>query len=93
MNNYFHAFVTGRVQGVWFRDSTARKAATLSVTGFVRNLGDGRVEVYACCDDLQRLDALKQWLWQGPPLAKVLDIEFVDDGYHNLNDFQILSDA
>ena len=39
-----HVLVSGRVQGVWFRESTRRRAVELGVGGFVRNLSDGRVE-------------------------------------------------
>jgi acylphosphatase len=65
-----HCFVTGRVQGVFFRAATREEAARLGLTGWVRNLPDGRVEVMACGPEDQ-LAALQQWLWQGPPLARV----------------------
>lgn len=66
-------FVSGKVQGVWYRASTQEKAAELSLTGYARNLTDGRVEVMACGDDDQ-LNALERWLWEGPPLADVADV-------------------
>jgi acylphosphatase len=62
--------VEGRVQGVFFRASTREQALALGVAGHARNLDDGRVEVLAggCAE---ALDALEQWLWQGPPAASV----------------------
>ena len=66
--------VSGRVQGVWFRAATRERALSLRLHGFARNLGDGGVEVVATGDDAA-LDALEQWLWQGPPLAKVAKVE------------------
>lgn len=68
-----HALVSGRVQGVWFRAYTQRKARELGLTGWVRNLPDGRVEVVAEGPRPQ-LEALAQWLWQGSPLSKVTDV-------------------
>jgi acylphosphatase len=49
--------VSGRVQGVWYRDSTQRQAQALGISGYARNLPDGRVEVLACGETaaLQRL--------------------------------------
>ena len=69
-------FVAGRVQGVFFRASARTRAETLGVTGFARNLPDGRVEVLAC-GQRAAVDALCAWLWQGPPSAHVsaVDIE------------------
>lgn len=62
--------VSGRVQGVGFRYFVYREAQRLGVSGFVRNLGDGRVEVVATGaeGDLNRLEAL---LWRGPVMANV----------------------
>ena len=66
--------VAGRVQGVWFRAATREQALSLQVRGFARNLADGGVEVVAVGEDAA-LAALEQWLWQGPPLAKVAKVE------------------
>ncbi len=66
--------VSGRVQGVGFRYFVFREAQRLGLWGFVRNLGDGRVEVVAagCEADLNRLEAL---LWRGPVMANVTMVE------------------
>ncbi len=63
-------FVSGRVQGVFFRSSTQGRAAQLGLAGWVRNLSDGRVEVFAqgASDELHEL---RRWLEQGPPDARV----------------------
>jgi acylphosphatase len=66
--------VAGRVQGVWFRAATRERALALHLQGFARNLGDGGVEVVAVGADAA-IDELEQWLWQGPPLAKVAQVE------------------
>jgi len=66
--------VTGRVQGVFFRASTRERALTLGVTGYARNLSDGRVEVLACGDPVA-VEALCAWLWEGPPMAEVAQVE------------------
>lgn len=63
-------FVSGRVQGVFFRESTRREAVRLGLTGFARNLADGRVEVLACGAE-NALDELERWLAQGPAAARV----------------------
>lgn len=72
-------FVSGRVQGVFFRASTARVARGLGLTGFARNLADGRVEVLACGAD-GALSELEQWLWQGSTASSVQNVsaEIVD---------------
>ena len=68
-----HCFVSGKVQGVWFRASTQDKAKELDLTGWARNLPDGRVEVIACGQS-DKINELHEWLKQGPPLAKVTDV-------------------
>jgi acylphosphatase len=62
--------VGGKVQGVWFRAATREQALKLAVSGYAKNLPDGRVEVLAGGTD-EAIAALERWLWQGPPLAKV----------------------
>jgi acylphosphatase len=66
--------VGGKVQGVWFRAATREKALALHLSGFARNLPDGGVEVVAIGAEAA-LAELEQWLWQGPPLAKVAKVE------------------
>ena len=65
-----HAIVEGRVQGVGFRQWTCRKAQALGLTGWVRNLEDGRVELVAEGGQ-DEVFALLESLRQGPPLARV----------------------
>ena len=66
--------VCGRVQGVFFRASAARTAASLAITGWVKNLPDGSVEV-VCAGSDSALDELAGWLWQGPSGADVTSVE------------------
>ena len=65
--------IKGRVQGVFFRDSTRRVAESLGITGHAINLPDGDVEVLAC-GDAASLDKLGDWLKEGPPHARVDDV-------------------
>jgi acylphosphatase len=69
--------VSGQVQGVFFRASTQDAANNLGLTGWVRNLSDGRVEVIACGEEAP-LKRLEQWLWQGPRLARVESVTVRD---------------
>jgi acylphosphatase len=66
--------VSGQVQGVCFRAATREQALTLGVAGWVRNLDDGRVEVYAS-GPAAAVESLCTWLWQGPPHARVADVQ------------------
>ena len=62
--------VTGRVQGVWFRDSTRQQAERRQITGYARNMPDGTVDVVACGDS-DAVEELFDWLHHGPRLASV----------------------
>ena len=66
--------VHGKVQGVFFRASTARQARSLGVTGHAINLPDGTVEVL-CYGLPDAVDALRAWLKEGPPMARVARVE------------------
>ena len=65
-----HVIVSGRVQGVSYRASTAAEARRLGLSGWVRNLADGRVELEAEGDDA-RVAALLEWCARGPAAAVV----------------------
>ncbi|MDR3492222.1 MAG: acylphosphatase [Gammaproteobacteria bacterium] len=65
-----HCFVSGLVQGVCFRANTVTEAKALQLTGWVKNLPDGRVEVLACGEKVNVLK-LYEWLQQGPVHARV----------------------
>ena len=74
MEKKIHILISGKVQGVWYRASTQKKALSLGLYGWVRNLKDGRVEMVAQGEEAQ-LQALLDWCKQGPEFAKVKDID------------------
>jgi acylphosphatase len=84
-------YVSGRVQGVFFRASTRQKAAEVGVRGYARNLPDGRVEVLVVGEP-PAAQSLIDWLWRGPPSAHVTGVEVIEldprelgelpDGFH-----------
>ena len=69
-----HILVSGRVQGVFYRASTREKASQLGLSGWVRNLPDGRVELVAEGPE-EQIDALIEWCHKGPPVARVDKVE------------------
>lgn len=70
MTRTLHVIVSGRVQGVFFRAWTMDQAVGLGLTGWVRNLADGRVEALAQ-GAVEDLEAFQSRLLQGPPLSRV----------------------
>lgn len=69
-----HVTVSGKVQGVWFRDSTQKEAQTLGITGWIRNVPSGEVELVACAEEQVLNTFCRQWLWEGPPAAEVEEV-------------------
>ncbi len=78
--------VTGRVQGVGFRAFVERTARDIGVTGWVRNLDDGRVEAYAVGTP-EQLDELAAQLHQGPRLSEVRGLEQIEAEMQQLSSF------
>ena len=66
-------FVSGRVQGVFYRAAARNEAERLGITGYARNLSDGRVEVLAC-GAKSSVEELCAWLAKGPPHAEVNNV-------------------
>ena len=66
--------VHGRVQGVWFRESTRREAIQLGIAGHAINLPEGTVEVLAVGSP-EALGVLETWLHSGPPMARVTKVD------------------
>ncbi|MBN1485030.1 MAG: acylphosphatase [Chloroflexia bacterium] len=75
-----HLWIRGRVQGVSFRYYTRRQARALGLSGWVKNLPDGRVEVVAEGDEAV-LQELVDWCHQGPPAAHVAQVQVRWESY------------
>jgi acylphosphatase len=69
--------VGGRVQGVFYRATVARRAQELAIRGYARNLADGRVEVLACGEE-EAVQTLVGWLWTGSSASKVTSVDVFD---------------
>ena len=72
-----HAIVHGRVQGVFFRETTRQEAQKLSLTGWVKNLADGTVESEFQGEE-ETVEQLLEWLQQGSPISHVTRVESRD---------------
>lgn len=75
-----HLYISGKVQGVYFRDSAREIAESLGLTGYVKNLPDGRVEAVVE-GEKNFVDRLTQWCHMGPPKAIVSSVEIHNGPY------------
>lgn len=76
MPKSYRFVVTGRVQGVFFRQSTKQRADELGLQGWVRNRDDGAVEGTVHGTDAAALDAFRDWLNRGPARAQVQEVRW-----------------
>ena len=84
-----HIFVKGKVQGVYYRQNTMETAKANAVTGWVRNLPDGRVEAILEGDE-QNVNKVVEWCHSGPPDARVEKVEEKLENYTGeFSDFTI----
>lgn len=85
-----HVYVSGRVQGVFFRAETQKAASSLNLSGWVRNMDDGRVEAVFEGDRLE-IDKMLDWCRQGPPMSRVDHVEVVHETFTgDLQGFRIV---
>ncbi len=84
------AVIVGKVQGVWYRDSTAKMAKKLGITGWVRNCQDGSVEA-VFQGNSTAVEQMISWCSQGPPAAKVDRVDVTDEltDENICHDFQV----
>ncbi len=78
MTKRHHLWISGRVQGVFFRANTAKQARSLGLTGWVRNLPDGRVETVFEGDG-PAVEAMLAWCRTGQPPARVDRVEVAEE--------------
>jgi len=81
--------VKGKVQGVFYRQTTQEKATLLGITGTVRNLPDRSVKIIATGEKMQ-LDKLLAWCKQGPSRAEVSSVETREEDLRDFPDFRVL---
>jgi acylphosphatase len=77
-NKRVHAIVHGRVQGVFFREYTRRKAEQLGLNGWVRNLPDRTVETVVLGEP-DKVTAMIQWLYTGSPQSEVVEVDIHEE--------------
>ena len=82
------AIVEGKVQGVWFRASTQETATSLGLTGWVKNMPEGGVELVAC-GDKQQVDKLQEWLHLGPKGSDVASVTADPIAFEDFEGFSI----
>jgi len=80
--------VTGKVQGVFFRQSTREKAKDLRLKGYVQNMQDGSVNIIVT-GNAEQLDQLIEWCHHGPPKAVVATVETKDLPLQEFSSFTI----
>src|SRR3990167_4213017 len=81
--------IAGKVQGVWFRASAKEHADKLGLTGWVRNLSDGQVELVAC-GTREKVGQLHSWLQHGPRLAEVSECKCQEIPWEIHQTFEVL---
>jgi acylphosphatase len=85
---HYNIIIEGKVQGVWYRASARREALRLGLTGFVRNLADGRVYAEAEGPE-EALEAFVSWCRSGPELASVRDIQVESGAIRGFEGFEV----
>ena len=83
-----HVFVSGRVQGVYYRATTRERAQKQGVDGWVRNLDDGRVEAVFEGPEAD-VEAMVEFCHEGSERANVTDLEIEDEDPEGIDGFEV----
>jgi acylphosphatase len=84
----YSIIVSGKVQGVFYRQSTREKATTIGITGTVENLSNGEVKIIAT-GTKEQIETLMHWCKQGPPKAIVTTVEITKLPLQSFSEFSI----
>jgi acylphosphatase len=85
----YSIIVSGKVQGVFYRQNTKEKAITIGITGTVENLSTGQVKIIAT-GTKEQIEVLINWCKQGPPKAKVTAVEIAELPLQSFDRFSII---
>jgi acylphosphatase len=92
MKSRSHIFVSGKVQGVFFRENTRKKAAEFGLNGFVRNLLNGKVEA-VFEGEKEKIEKIIQWIKKNPETAQIKNIEINWQNYQGkFKKFEIINE-
>lgn len=83
-----HLIVSGKVQGVFFRDNTRKKAEELGIKGYAKNLQNGTVEIIVEGDE-EKINELIDFIKKGPGIARVKDIKLKHKKPENFKSFKV----
>jgi len=90
MKTKVHVWISGRVQGVWFRANTRDKATQLGLKGWVKNTSDGNVEA-VFEGEKDKVKEMISWCHVGPKLAKVVEVKVnYEETTGDLGEFNII---
>ncbi len=85
-----HVYITGKVQGVFFRMYTQQQARSLGLKGWARNLVDGRVEA-VFEGSKKQVEEMIKWCWDGSPSSEVQEVEVSWESPEGLEGFEVRS--
>ena len=92
MKSRAHIFISGKVQGVFFRENTRKKAAEFGLSGFVRNLSNGKVEAIFE-GEKEKIEKIIQWIKKEPETAQIENIEIDWQNYQGeFENFEITNE-
>lgn len=83
-----HCYISGKVQGVFFRANTKAQAEQLELKGWVKNVPDGTVEVFAC-GSKEKIAIFYEWLQKGPERASVINASYEELDWQLFREFEI----
>ncbi|MFH0936902.1 MAG: acylphosphatase [Candidatus Daviesbacteria bacterium] len=89
MVKHIRLTVLGKVQGVFFRSSSQKKAQEFGLTGFAKNIPDGKVYIEIEGEE-KNLEKFIAWCQKGPPFAKVENVQVTEEEVKNFSEFKII---